>query len=95
VIYKLKVVTSFFCQVQLIFFPLDLFIALCSLQYFQPPSPSSADPNCQRAATRIMEDYSPRQIRCKIIVIGAGIGGLTAAIAARKAGHEVHVSHKL
>lgn len=46
--------------------------------------------NTVHGATRARKQQEPRPLR--IVIIGAGIGGLTAAIALRSQGHEVTVS---
>ncbi|KAK0756061.1 hypothetical protein N5P37_011434, partial [Trichoderma harzianum] len=38
-----------------------------------------------------LTNISQRHVVCKVAIVGGGIGGLAAAIALRKAGHEVHV----
>ena len=54
---------------------------------------------CDRNTSGLYHQHGPKPVleehpsNLKIVIIGAGIGGLTAAIGLRRNGHEIHVSN--
>lgn len=58
----------------------------------QSPSTSSTQTTTGRQATKMNGTTEHRSDRLKILIVGAGIGGLTAGLALRQHGHEVLVN---